>query len=68
MGLGPSEHSITWVGEKNQVILLQFKIDLVVLSLLLKTGANIGLVEEHASTLCEALRPYVRGFMPDGHI
>lgn len=68
MGLGASEYSLSWVGEKEQAILLQFKIDIVVLSLLLRPGANVGLVEEHASTLCEALRPYVRGFMPDGHI
>jgi hypothetical protein len=60
---------MSWLGEGPQAaIIMQFKIDVVVLSLLLKPGANLGLVEEHASTLCEALRPYIKGFMPDGHI
>ena len=48
------------------MILIQAKIDLVVLSILVGENANVGLIQEHAATLIEALRPHVNGFRADG--
>lgn len=62
-GLGTTEFGLTWFGK---AILIQAKIDLLVLSILVSENGNIGLIQEHAATLIEALRPHISGFMPDG--
>ena len=64
-GLGATEFGLTWIGK---TILIQAKIDLIVLSILVSENANVGLIEEHATTLIETLRPHVHGFMPDGPV
>ena len=54
LNLGPVTHSITWIDGN---ILIQVKVDSVIMSLLLDGNANLGLAEEYIISMKEVLQP-----------
>jgi hypothetical protein len=56
LALGPLKHIFTWVADSS--ILMQMKVESLVVSVLLDENANLGIVEEHTKDLRSILQPF----------
>jgi hypothetical protein len=56
---GAAEHSIVWYGHH---ILLQFKVEVFVVSILLEENANIGILDEIIPVIGDVLKPFCVNF------
>ena len=54
LNLGPVINSITWIDSN---ILIQIKVESVIMSLLLGEHANLGVAEEYILSMKEVLKP-----------
>lgn len=55
LGAGNVQHTFVWFDGS---IVLQFKVELVVIAVLMEETANIGIMDEFMSTVSEKLRPF----------
>ena len=55
LGYGAAQHSLTWIDDG---IIVQFKMEALVVSILMEEYANIGLLEDYLDTLRSILKPF----------
>jgi predicted regulator of Ras-like GTPase activity (Roadblock/LC7/MglB family) len=55
LGLGASQYAIVWVANS---IILQTKVESLIISILMDQNANLGLAEEHVVSLRSLLKPF----------
>lgn len=53
--MGGVDYILIW---KDGAIILQFKIELIVIAILFDENANVGLLEDFLPSMTEALKPY----------
>jgi hypothetical protein len=61
MDLGLVDHSVIWFGRN---ILIQFKVEVVIVSILLEENANIGIMDELIPVIRDILKPFCTNFNP----
>ena len=52
--MGPAKKALTWI---HRSIILQMKVESVIISVLLEENANVGLIEEYVESVGEVLKP-----------
>jgi len=55
LGLGGSQYAITWAANS---VVLQTKVESLIVSILMDEHANLGIVEEHVGALRAILKPF----------